>query len=67
MNLNRVCLGRRAAELRMHYTDEVDATNHHTGKKNVKVERRTVGYFYTLPTLEQQAAVLAAMEMRAAT
>eukprot|EP00965_Chrysotila_dentata_P185468 6123193-Pleurochrysis_carterae.AAC.1 len=35
-------------------------------KKNGKVERRTVGYFYSLPTLEQLADVLAAMEMRAA-
>eukprot|EP00965_Chrysotila_dentata_P128072 4234944-Pleurochrysis_carterae.AAC.1 len=55
-----------AQMLRMHYFDEIDSTAHRTGKKNGKVERRTVGYFYSLPTLEQHAAVLAAIEMRAA-
>eukprot|EP00965_Chrysotila_dentata_P191824 6174776-Pleurochrysis_carterae.AAC.2 len=50
----------------MHYFDEVDSTAHRTGKKNGEVERRTVSYFYVLPTLEQHAALLAATEMRAA-
>eukprot|EP00965_Chrysotila_dentata_P024088 798432-Pleurochrysis_carterae.AAC.1 len=52
--------------LRMHSFDEVDSTAHRTGKRNGKVELRTVSYFYSLPTLEQHAAVLAAMEIRAA-
>eukprot|EP00965_Chrysotila_dentata_P047999 1592107-Pleurochrysis_carterae.AAC.1 len=50
--------------MRMHYFDEADAKAHRRGKRGVS-ERRAQGYFYTLPTVEQEAAVSSAMEMRA--
>eukprot|EP00965_Chrysotila_dentata_P173761 5736324-Pleurochrysis_carterae.AAC.1 len=52
--------------MRMYYFDEGDARARRKGKINGKVEGRAVGYFHTLPTMEQKAAVLVAMEMRAA-
>eukprot|EP00965_Chrysotila_dentata_P149445 4935494-Pleurochrysis_carterae.AAC.7 len=50
----------------MHYFDEGDARLRRKGQVNGKAERRDVGYFHTLPVAEQNDAVLAAIEMRAA-
>eukprot|EP00965_Chrysotila_dentata_P084784 2798540-Pleurochrysis_carterae.AAC.2 len=55
-----------AQQMRMHSFDEGDARDRRKGKKNGKTEQRELGYFHTLPTGEQNAAVLAAIAMRAA-
>eukprot|EP00965_Chrysotila_dentata_P171851 5671467-Pleurochrysis_carterae.AAC.1 len=52
--------------MRMHYFDEGDVRTRQKYKKDGKAEQRDVGYFNTLPTAKQNAAVLAAMAMRAA-
>eukprot|EP00965_Chrysotila_dentata_P161792 5343796-Pleurochrysis_carterae.AAC.1 len=54
-----------AQQMRMHYFDDGDARTRRKGKKIGKAGQRDVGYFHTLPTAEQNAAVLAAMAMRA--
>eukprot|EP00965_Chrysotila_dentata_P189343 6173265-Pleurochrysis_carterae.AAC.1 len=53
-----------AQQMRMHYFDVAGAKAHRRSKHGV-CERPTQGYFYTLPTVEQEAVVLSAMEMRA--
>eukprot|EP00965_Chrysotila_dentata_P011646 381329-Pleurochrysis_carterae.AAC.1 len=45
--------------------DDGDAAKRRTGKVNGIGEQRKIGYFHTLPTAEQEAAVLVAMAMRA--
>uniref|UniRef100_A0A6S9ZF86 Uncharacterized protein n=1 Tax=Chrysotila carterae TaxID=13221 RepID=A0A6S9ZF86_CHRCT len=53
-----------AQQLKMHDFDEGDMATHRKGNHGVS-ERRAVGYFYTLPRAEQEAAVRAGMQMRA--
>eukprot|EP00965_Chrysotila_dentata_P232286 6198872-Pleurochrysis_carterae.AAC.1 len=49
----------------MHDFDEGDMASHRKGKHGAGDERRAVGHFHTLPRAEQEAAVRAAMRMRA--
>eukprot|EP00965_Chrysotila_dentata_P167197 5520672-Pleurochrysis_carterae.AAC.2 len=55
-----------AQRMHVHYFDKGDARTRRRGKKNGKAEQRDVRYLHTLPTVEQNATVLAAMAMRAA-